>query len=212
MKKNKTFAIGHTTWWMDFSSPYTYVRKAWIKEAKRKIDVAQRFRIKLINFHTHSRGVKPFYKKYKKEILDNFISSLKELMTYAKKKNMQIILENATETGEITDFTTIKYIINKISNIKIHLDIGHAYIHGGMKNIKKFILTFRNRIVHIHMHDNHGKEDEHLPIDKGKINYKAVVKLLKKICFDNTITFEIFTNRKDAKKSMEKIKRLWNKY
>jgi sugar phosphate isomerase/epimerase len=209
LKKNKMFAIAHTSWWMDFSSPYEYVREAWVKEAKRKIDVAKKLGINQITFHTHSRFIQPFYRKYQKEILDNFLFSLKELVQYAKKKDMEILLENAGEIGEITQFNLIKYIAYRLPGIKIHLDIGHVYLFGGMKSIKAFILTFKERISHLHFHDNHGKRDEHLPIGKGKINYKSVVKLLKKINYDKTITFEVFTSRKDAKNSMKKIKKLW---
>ncbi|MGC8812409.1 MAG: sugar phosphate isomerase/epimerase family protein [Candidatus Aenigmatarchaeota archaeon] len=209
LKENKMFAIGHTAWWMDFSSPYEGVRKAWIKEAKRKIDAAKKLGISQITFHTHSRIINQFYKKYHEEALENFISSLKELVEYAKKKNVEILIENAGEWGEITSFNLIKYIAYRVPEIKIHLDIGHAYIFGGMKNVKRFILTFKDRIAHLHMHDNRGKKDEHLPIGKGKINYKTVVKLLKRISYNGTITFEVFTSRKDAKKSMEKIRKLW---
>lgn len=209
LKKNSMFAIAHTAYWMDFSSPYTYVRKAWIKEAKRKIDLAKKLGINQITFHTHSMTAGYFYRKYNQEILKNFISSLKELIKYAKKKNIQILIENAGEIGEIVDLKLIKFIVNKLPEIKIHLDVGHAFLFGGMKNVRNSILAFRKRIAHLHFHDNHGKKDEHLPIGKGKINYKTVVKLLKKINYDKTITFEVFTSRKDAKKSMEKIKKLW---
>lgn len=209
LKKNDMFAIAHTAWWMDFSSSYPYVRKAWIKEAKRKIDVAKKLGINQITFHTHSRAMTHFYRRYTQEVMKNFISSMKELVRYANRKNVQIQVENAGEIGEIVDFKLIKYIADNLPEIKIHLDVGHAFLFGGMKNIKKFILTFKDRIVHLHFHDNHGKKDEHLPIGKGKINYKTIVRLLKKIDYDKTITFEVFTSRKDAKKSMEKIKKLW---
>lgn len=206
------FAVGHTTWWIDFATPYIHVRKGWIKEAKRKIDVANKLGIKLLNFHSHAREIKPFYKRYRQDILKNFIVSLKEIITYAKSKNIQIMLENAVEKGEIASFKDFKFIADKISDLKIHLDIGHAFVSGGMRDVERYISYFRDRIVHLHMHDNHGKEDEHLPIGKGKINFARVVKLLKKINYDKTVTFEVFTSKRDAVKSREKIKKLWNKY
>jgi len=208
LKKYKLFAIAHTSWWIDISSPYKLVREAWIQETKRKIKVAHSLDIKVINFHTHSRAIDSFHKKYEKEILENFCRGLKELVDYGKKYDSEIILENATEKGEITDFRLIKRIVEKVPGVKIHLDIGHAFICGGMKNVRKFFDTFGKRIVHIHMHDNHGKYDEHLPIGWGKINYNSVVRMLRKINYDKTITFEVFTSKKDAVKSREKIKKL----
>ena len=213
LKKHKIFAIAHTAWWADFTSPYDLVKKGWLEEAKRKIKVASMLGIKLINFHTHARQISPFYKKYRKLILNNFIDSLKQLIKFAKKYNVTIMVENAAEKGEITNFKDFKYIMNRIPDAKVHLDVGHAFIYGGMEVIEKYFKTFGSRIEHIHFHDNHGKGDEHLPIGKGKINFAKIVKLLKKMQYTKTITFEVFTkNRKDVVKSREKIKKLWQKY
>ncbi|HKZ45137.1 MAG TPA: sugar phosphate isomerase/epimerase [archaeon] len=207
----KLFSIGHTAWWIDFSSPYEQVRKAWIEESKKKIQVANILGIKRINFHTHATGMSPFHRKYHKQIMNNFLRSMKELSNFIKKYDMMMILENAAERGEITDFDDYKYIITKIPEVKVHLDVGHAFINGGMESIKSFITTFGNRIEHIHLHDNHGEYDEHLPIGNGKIDFPKVVRMLKKIGYSKTITFEVFTSKKDAVKSREKIKKLWKK-
>jgi sugar phosphate isomerase/epimerase len=210
LKKYKLFAIGHTAWWMDFSSPYDFVRKGWVEEGKKKIDLAKRLGIKEINFHSHSILISPFRGKYKKAILNNFVKSLKSLMAYAKSRDIEVMLENSVERGEITDFNDFKYIVDK-TNVKVHLDVGHAFVSGGMGNIENYIFNFRNKIEHIHFHDNHGMGDEHLPIGEGLIDFDNVVKYLKKIGYDKTITFEVFTNRSDARKSMLTVKKMWQR-
>jgi sugar phosphate isomerase/epimerase len=213
LKKYKLFAIGHTAWWIDFSTPYSAVRKGWIAESKKKIRIAKELGIKKICFHSHSRAISKFYRNYKKLLLDNFVLSLKELVKYGKKLGIMVMLENATEKGEITEFKDFKYIVDRVPGLKVHLDVGHAFMHDKMKNIKKCIETFGKKIEHIHLHDNHGKEDEHLPIGKGNINFKKIIKMLKAIGYNKTITFEVFSkNRKDVVRSREKIKKLWQKY
>ncbi len=211
LKKNNLFAIGHTSWWAELGSEYEPVRKGWLEECKKIIDVANELNIPLVNLHSHSRGMYLRNERSKKKILDNWITSLKEVVEYGKGKNAGIMFENAGEKGEIVELKDFKYIIDRVPELKAHLDIGHAFIFGGMKNIEKCITTFRNKIVHLHMSDNHGKYDEHLPIGKGKINYASVVKMLKKINYDKTITLEVFTSKKDAVKSREKIRKLWMK-
>lgn len=212
LKKFNLFAIAHTAYWIDLSSPDEFVRKSWIEESKRKIDIAYELGIKKVNFHTHSRFITPFYEKRKEIILDNFVKSLKILVRYAKARKIRIILENAAEDKEIRDFEDFKYIARKVPEVGIHLDVGHAFICGGMNNIKNYIFTFKDRIDHVHMHDNHGNFDEHLSIGNGSINFAEVVRWLKKIRYDKTITFEVFTkNRSDVRKSMLKIKKLWEK-
>jgi sugar phosphate isomerase/epimerase len=61
------------------------------------------------------------------------------------------------------------------------------------------------------MHDNHGKHDEHLPLGNGKIDFRKVVKLLKNYNYDRTVTFEVFTSTRDAARSRDLFKRLWQK-
>ena len=144
------------------------------------------------------------YKNSKKIILDNYVKSLKYLCNYADKMMVEVMFENGEEK-----FEDYKYVLDKVSKLKVHFDVGHAFISGGMKNIKRFFSYFNDRIVHIHIHDNHGKQDEHLALKKGKINWKQVVSILKKSRYDKTITFEVFKSHKDLLKSREYFMKLW---
>jgi len=121
------------------------------------------------------------------------------------------MLENVPPLKNSLQIKDFKFIIDKMPGLKAHLNIGHAFIENRMRGIEKYISTFKNDIAHLHIHDNHGKEDEHLPIGREKINYNLVTKMLKNIGYNKTITFEVFTNKKDAVKSREKIKKLWEK-
>lgn len=210
LKKYNMFVIGHCAYYVNLGSAYESVRKGWLKESKKSIRAAYELGIKKIVFHSHSKGMFISSKKSKKTILKNYILSLKELVRYGKKFNIQIMFENATERGEITELKDFKYIVDRVSNLKVLLDIGHAFINGGMKNIQNYIKSFKNKLEHIHMSDNHGQHDEHLSLGSGLIDYKKVIRLLKKIKYDKTITFEIFTKDRDlAQNSMLKIKKLW---
>lgn len=211
LKRFKFQPLGHTSWWMDFTSPYELVRKAWIEEAKRKIIVAKSLGISFLNFHTSSRYNKLFYKTERTLILRNFVKSMKELIAFAEKNKVMLMLENAAESGEIASFTDFNYVLSQLPKSYVHLDIGHAKINGGMKSIRKFIINFNKRIEHVHIHDNHGKEDEHLPLGSGSIDFKNVIRQLKYIGYDKTITFEVFTSHKDAVRSRKFFKNLWNK-
>jgi len=54
-------------------------------------------------------------------------------------------------------------------------DIGHANTTG---QIDQMIDLFKDRIVNVHIHDNHGQQDEHLTIGEGNINFPPVLKRL----------------------------------
>jgi sugar phosphate isomerase/epimerase len=60
-----------------------------------------------------------------------------------------------------------------------------------------FIRTFPDRIYHVHANDNLGKNDDHLPIGAGIIDFPEIVKGLKGIGYDETITLEVFSRDRD---------------
>ncbi len=190
------------------------IREGWVNLSKEIIRVSKELGIQKINFHACRDRL--FIKKYGKQILNTSIKSLNELIPTAEKYKMKIVLETPSR------IENLNYIIKKVPEVGVNLDVAHIFLVGGIDYVRKFIQVFENKIEHIHMHDNHGEEDEHLPIGEGIIDYRKVVEWLKEIGYDNTITFEVFTigeirrggrNTEDkiqAKISMEKIKRMWN--
>ena len=54
-----------------------------------------------------------------------------------------------------------------------------------------------NRIGHVHASDNSSRDDEHLPVGVGTIDFPEFVKALKGIGYDDTITLEVFSRDRD---------------
>ncbi|MBC7131232.1 sugar phosphate isomerase/epimerase, partial [Candidatus Bathyarchaeota archaeon] len=53
------------------------------------------------------------------------------------------------------------------------LDVGHA---NTFEKPEKFVRLLRNYIINVHVHDNDGSKDSHLPIGKGNINFEGLIK------------------------------------
>jgi len=81
-------------------------------------------------------------------------------------------------------------ILNGIPSLYLTLDLGHANLFG--KNIEEFIEEFHKRLRHVHLHDNDGRRDLHLPMGTGNINWEKVLKGLKRY-YEGTITLEVFS-------------------
>ena len=74
----------------------------------------------------------------------------------------------------------------------------------------KFIERFPDRIDHIHISDNLGEEDNHLPVGAGTVNFHEIVKALKGIGYAKTITLEVFSKDRDyLKMSRNKIEAMF---
>ena len=209
LEKFKQMPICHTAYWIDLCSDYDYVRNAWILEAMREIRTVRELGIDLINFHANLNGM--FYGEKRKNLLDNMVKSLTEIVRYAEKLKIRVMLENVPLSNGVHEVVEFKYIIDNVPSLLVHLDIPHAFTSGGMKSVLDYINTFTDKIIHIHWHDNHGRKDEHLPIGEGLIEHEKAVRALKDIGYNRTITLEVFTNRNDAKSSTDKLKIIWSK-
>lgn len=201
--------IGHTVPWVDLGSDYEYIRQAWILEAMRNIKACRQVGIGLVNFHSSLNGGM-FKGEKRRRLLENWIKSLREIVRYADSYGMQIMLENVPLSKGVHKLEEFKYIVENVDGLLVHLDIPHAFTSAGMQGIIEYIHAFRDRIVHIHWHDNNGIRDEHLPVGRGLIDHELIVRELRSINYDRTITLEVFTNSADGKASAEVLRKLWS--
>lgn len=206
MKKHGMFTLGHAPWWIDLGSPHEIVRDAWAEECKKIIDAGKKINTQKITFHAHSQSMLLSDKAALKEVISNYIGNMASLVDYAGD-DMVVMLENTTEMSSLKDF---ERIVSKVKGLGVNLDIGHAFIAGGTKSVSAHIKKLGKRIEHIHMHDNHGKMDEHLPVGVGNIDFRKVIESLKKIKYDKTISIEVFVpERIITRISSEIVRELW---
>lgn len=72
-------------------------------------------------------------------------------------------------------------------------DIGHWFAAAGgsrLGNLAQWIELLAGRLGHLHLHDNHGREDLHLGIGRGEIDFDAFLALLKTHELKPTLTLE----------------------
>ena len=208
------FALGHTAYWVGFGSSHENVRRGWIAEAKEMIHVASQLKITLLNFHFNSRFGRVGATEQSRVIfLEKFTSAMKELVQFAASERVNLMLENVPpERGHpLESLDYFSHVMKAVPELGFHLDVGHAFIENRMKGVEDYIDAFQDRLVHTHLHDNHGKWDEHLPLGRGKINVRKVIKLLKEAHYERTTTFEVFTSHADAVRSREFFKKQWSK-
>jgi len=101
-------------------------------------------------------------------------------------------------------------ILQRFPDLKLTLDTGHANIGSqGGQRIFRFIEKFGQRIGHLHISDNLGDHDDHIPVGAGKIDFLKIVKALKKCGYDDTATLEIFSeDRRELRASRDRFDRL----
>ena len=134
--------------------------------------------------------------------------SLEAIVEKADQLGLSLCLENMFPvTNSLVEPEHFVPVFESFPSLKMTLDTGHAHIQSkGSKRALRFIERFGDRIEHIHANDNFGKEDNHLPIGAGTVDFLKITKALKKIGYDETITLEVFSRDRDYLKiSREKL-------
>jgi sugar phosphate isomerase/epimerase len=126
------------------------------------------------------------------------MAAMERLLIEAGRLNLPVCVENmfpnALSLVRPEDFDVV---FQMFPEAKMTLDTGHANIAGATQRILSFIDRFGDRIGHVHASDNFGRTDDHLPIGAGTIDFPEVVKKLKSIGYDDTITLEVFSKDRD---------------
>lgn len=92
------------------------------------------------------------------------------------------------------NFAKIPELVHELKNplVKMTLDTGHAYLTLRSEFHKKIVQYLENNkdiICNIHVHDSTLKRD-HLMIGRGEIDFKPIIKVLKKANKRYTLNLE----------------------
>ena len=74
------------------------------------------------------------------------------------------------------------------SSVGICLDFGHAHLAG---DVADEIEVSAEHLVTTHVHDNRGREDDHLVPYQGTINWPAALMTMQKIGYEGTYLMEL---------------------
>jgi sugar phosphate isomerase/epimerase len=77
----------------------------------------------------------------------------------------------------------------------ICLDFGHAHMMG---DVADAVETAAEHVMTTHVHDNRGREDEHLVPYRGTINWNMALMTMQKIGYDATLMMELATTNAPA--------------
>ncbi len=147
-------------------------------------------------------------------VKENTMKSLEAIVEKAHKLGLCLCLENMFPRGHwMVNPSDFVEVFDRFPSLCLTFDTGHAHMADGSgKTATTFIETFGGRIGHIHASDNFGKEDDHLPIGAGTIDFQPMVKALKRKGYDDTMTLEVFSRDRDyVRISRQKVEEMFSR-
>lgn len=169
------------------------------------MDRAERLDARMITVHLGSCPPGDDRTEALRAVYEGILLALPEL----ERRAIRLALENHTNaiiTSAIGDTPPeFDWLLDRLQSpwIGRTLDIGHAHINS---HLEEFLARPFDRIFNMHLHDNHGKQDQHLALGEGGIDWGAVLERVARECYAGIVTFEFFTQPETYRRCIQKVR------
>jgi sugar phosphate isomerase/epimerase len=204
--------MGHLPTFVWTSDLYESLRKASLRETLDALEAGAELGMEKVVLHPgYITGLAKF-------LIDKAkgygMESIEIILNKATGLGITLCIENMFPQAHFLSKPHEFYeVFKSFPDLRLTLDIGHANLGEGKNKSSEFIHQHGYRIGHVHANDNFGKEDNHLPIGTGIIDFEKILRELREAQYNETITLEVFSKDKDyLKLSKEKIKRMWESF
>jgi sugar phosphate isomerase/epimerase len=161
------------------------IREVTLDRLSKTVELASLLKPKAIVFH-------PGYEKWKFDgevalWMENSLQTWKPLIEEAKKWELTIAIENVYEESPDSLLMLLKEINSPY--FKFCFDTGHHNVFGKAP-LPLWMEQLGEYLVEVHLHDNFGEMDEHLPIGEGSFDFRELFALFSKWGLNPIYTIE----------------------
>jgi sugar phosphate isomerase/epimerase len=120
------------------------------------------------------------------------VNAMKRICAFAARRGVTVYTENLAADPLTPDAERLIRYVSDIGceNLKVVFDTGHARQLG--YSIPEEIKTLgANLLQHLHIHDTHTGQDEHIPLGEGEIDFREFALALAEIHYRGVYMFEL---------------------
>ena len=161
-------------------------REAAIRETEAALGIATRIPFDLLVLHL---GTPANMKNADDNHRSAATRSLDEICQLAEPLGVRVAIE--VIPNRLSDASSLVSILESElegSRTGICLDFGHAHLMG---EVADAVETVAEHIITTHVHDNHGRDDEHLVPYRGSIDWDQALVTMQKIGYEGTYLMEL---------------------
>lgn len=197
----------HSTFYdINLASINPYIQEAILKCYFRYLELGKSVGAKIMVLHgglIHKDAA--HIKKLVQISRNNLIQNLRQLGDFAFEKGIKIGLENSPPNKNslfVSNWQEHVDILETVNhrNVGAVFDMAHAFLHK--LDLGEYYHNIKKYLIEVHIHNNNGKEDQHLGITKGKIDYTSFFKM-------HRISVPIIMEIRNMEEALESI--LWIK-
>jgi len=195
--------VSHTAWYLPFGSPYPELRKTAVEIACGALPFLQEAGASAMT--VHANWAPGLFRD--EECVDFQLFALEPLVREAGRFGIRVMYEPLDTPRDTLE--NLGRIVSRLADLQVHMDVGHAHIRGIPP--EAFFRAFPGKVAHIHVHDNLGSEDLHLPIGTGTVPWEEYTRQIRR-AYDGTLSLEIFSpDREYLLISRRKLQDYWDR-
>lgn len=121
-----------------------------------------------------------------------FLFAIEVILARTRRHGVRLAVENK-QRGRGWDMVHTlddhARVLDGFPEIGACLDFGHLHTVDG--DLAAYVTALGERLVHVHLHDNHGERDEHLALGRGTIPWRDALTALEERGYAGPIVLEI---------------------
>jgi sugar phosphate isomerase/epimerase len=122
------------------------------------------------------------------------IKALEQIIRRAEALGVAIGLENCPigPFSVLNTVTCFKDLLEDINHpfLGATVDLGHAYLNG--EDPLHYVKQMGSHLKHIHLNDNEGDDDTHVPLGRGHVDFKGILDHLQHSGYEGSYIMEIW--------------------
>ncbi len=150
------------------------IRQATVERLQQLFDLVPLFRPRSIVCHPSFD--ERYYVSSDRLWLENSVATWGPFLALAEKLDTRIAFENVYETGP----RQLKALLDAFPTPHACLcfDVGHFNVFARAP-LAEWLEILGGRLGQLHLHDNHGAADEHLPVGEGKFPFGELFRFIR---------------------------------
>lgn len=178
---------------INLASPVPSLAAASLGEVLKAVDLAADVGAELVVIHPGH--VDPDFLSLDGErdrAVERFRFALEVILARAQRRGVGVAVENKQRSrgwDMIHTAAEHRSVLDRFPTLGACLDFGHLHTMGGEP--ASHVDALGERLVHVHLHDNRGAQDEHLPLGMGTVPWRAALAALAGQGYGGRIVLEI---------------------
>lgn len=159
LERHELGVVAHTAYYLPLASPFFSIRRACLEELQQALQAACRLGASLMTVH-FDRPPKFFTDA---QTVAWHSETLRTLCDRAAELDMTVVLEHVPLAGA-NQLEMIHEILEMVPLLRFHLDSGHAKLERDYDRWDEYIDGLGQRLRDVHLSENDGTADQHLPL------------------------------------------------